>query len=37
MGKINRVVVCGMKSVGKTALLEQLVHGNVTPKTVSVG
>lgn len=35
MGKTTRVVVCGMKSVGKTALLEQLVYGNVTPKTVS--
>ncbi|OXU18866.1 hypothetical protein TSAR_016330 [Trichomalopsis sarcophagae] len=33
MGKTTRVVVCGMKSVGKTALLEQLVYGNVTPKT----
>ena len=36
MGKTTRVVVCGMKSVGKTALLEQLVYGNVTHKTVSI-
>lgn len=36
MGKTTRVVVCGMKSVGKTALLEQLVYGNVTSKTVSM-
>lgn len=34
MGKPTRVVVCGMKGVGKTALLEQLIYGNVTPKTV---
>lgn len=33
MGKTTRVVVCGMKGVGKTALLEQLVYGNVTSKT----
>ncbi|XP_058795915.1 NF-kappa-B inhibitor-interacting Ras-like protein [Phymastichus coffea] len=32
MGKTTKVIVCGMKSVGKTALLEQLVHGNMTPK-----
>ncbi|XP_015521302.1 NF-kappa-B inhibitor-interacting Ras-like protein [Neodiprion lecontei] len=30
MGKTTRVVVCGMKGVGKTALLEQLIYGNVT-------
>lgn len=34
MGKPTRVVVCGMKGVGKTALLEQLIYGNITPKTV---
>ncbi|KAJ8676653.1 hypothetical protein QAD02_012440 [Eretmocerus hayati] len=33
MGKTARVVVCGMKSVGKTAMLEQLVYGNITAKT----
>lgn len=35
MGKITRVVVCGMKGVGKTALLEQLIYGNVDGRTVS--
>jgi NF-kappa-B inhibitor-interacting Ras-like protein len=34
MGKTTRVVVCGMKGVGKTALLEQLIYGNVDKKTV---
>ncbi|XP_070159488.1 NF-kappa-B inhibitor-interacting Ras-like protein [Polyergus mexicanus] len=33
MGKTTRVVVCGMKGVGKTALLEQLIHGNIDAKT----
>ncbi|KAK3914695.1 NF-kappa-B inhibitor-interacting Ras-like protein [Frankliniella fusca] len=33
MGKTLRVVVCGMAGVGKTAILEQLIHGNVTPAT----
>ncbi|XP_053980751.1 NF-kappa-B inhibitor-interacting Ras-like protein isoform X2 [Hylaeus anthracinus] len=33
MGKTTKVVVCGMKGVGKTALLEQLVYGNVNSKT----
>ncbi|EZA53058.1 hypothetical protein DMN91_002506 [Ooceraea biroi] len=33
MGKTTRVVVCGMKGVGKTALLEQLIYGNVNAKT----
>ncbi|XP_012062611.1 PREDICTED: NF-kappa-B inhibitor-interacting Ras-like protein [Atta cephalotes] len=33
MGKTTRVVVCGMKGVGKTALLEQLVYGNINAKT----
>lgn len=33
MGKTTKVVVCGMKGVGKTALLEQLIYGNVNPKT----
>ncbi|XP_043267536.1 NF-kappa-B inhibitor-interacting Ras-like protein [Venturia canescens] len=32
MGKTTKVVVCGMKGVGKTALLEQLIYGNVTTK-----
>ncbi|KAJ9597963.1 hypothetical protein L9F63_011164, partial [Diploptera punctata] len=30
MGKTTRVVVCGLKGVGKTAILEQLIYGNVT-------
>ncbi|XP_020282806.1 NF-kappa-B inhibitor-interacting Ras-like protein [Pseudomyrmex gracilis] len=33
MGKTTRVVVCGMKGVGKTALLEQLIYGNIDVKT----
>jgi NF-kappa-B inhibitor-interacting Ras-like protein len=36
MGKTTRVVVCGMKSVGKTSLLEQLAYGNITQKMVSI-
>lgn len=34
MGKTSRVVVCGMAGVGKTAILEQLIYGNITPSTV---
>lgn len=33
MGKTSKVVICGMKSVGKTAILEQLIYGNVTATT----
>ncbi|XP_023721431.1 NF-kappa-B inhibitor-interacting Ras-like protein [Cryptotermes secundus] len=33
MGKTTRVVVCGLKGVGKTAILEQLIYGNVTKTT----
>lgn len=36
MGKTSKIVVCGMKGVGKTALLEQLIYGNVTLKSVSL-
>lgn len=36
MGKTTKVVVCGMKGVGKTALLEQLIYGNVNVKTVRI-
>lgn len=36
MGKTSRVVVCGMAGVGKTAILEQLIYGNITPSTVSI-
>lgn len=34
--KIAKVVICGMKGVGKTAILEQLIYGSVTPDTVSL-
>jgi NF-kappa-B inhibitor-interacting Ras-like protein len=34
MGKTARVVVCGQKGVGKTAILEQLIYGNITNTTV---
>lgn len=33
--KAGKVVICGMKGIGKTAILEQLIYGNVTPETVS--
>ncbi|XP_060527583.1 NF-kappa-B inhibitor-interacting Ras-like protein [Cylas formicarius] len=32
MGKIAKVIVCGMKSVGKTAILEQVIYGNLSDK-----
>lgn len=35
VGKVAKVVVCGNEGVGKTAILEQLVYGNVTPDSVS--
>lgn len=35
MGKISKVVVCGMKGVGKTAILEQVIYGHITDKSVS--
>lgn len=34
--KVAKVVICGMKSVGKTAILEQLIYGCITPDTVSL-
>lgn len=34
MGKTSKVVICGMKGVGKTTILEQVIYGNVTEKTV---
>lgn len=34
MGKLSKVVVCGMKGVGKTAVLEQLIYGNVNSKSI---
>lgn len=33
--KIAKVVICGMKSVGKTTIVEQLIYGNMTPDSVS--
>jgi hypothetical protein len=36
MGKTTRVVVCGLKGVGKTAILEQLIYGNITKTTVCI-
>ncbi|KAG8240431.1 hypothetical protein J437_LFUL003145 [Ladona fulva] len=33
MGKTPKVVVCGMKGVGKTSILEQLIYGNLTKET----
>lgn len=35
IGKVGKVLICGMKGVGKTALLEQLIYGNVNLDTVS--
>lgn len=35
MGKFSKVVVCGMKGVGKTAILEQVIYGSITEKSVS--
>lgn len=32
--KSAKVLLCGMKNVGKTTLVEQLIHGNVTLETV---
>uniref|UniRef100_A0A1A9UER9 NF-kappa-B inhibitor-interacting Ras-like protein n=1 Tax=Glossina austeni TaxID=7395 RepID=A0A1A9UER9_GLOAU len=33
IGKVGKVLICGMKGVGKTALLEQLIYGNVSVET----
>ncbi|KAL3285795.1 hypothetical protein HHI36_000319 [Cryptolaemus montrouzieri] len=33
MGRTSKVIVCGMKGVGKTAVLQQVIYGNVTTKT----
>lgn len=35
MVKVSKILVCGMKGVGKTALIEQLVYGNITKDNVS--
>ncbi|CAB3369330.1 Hypothetical predicted protein [Cloeon dipterum] len=33
MGKTAKVVVCGARGVGKTAILEQRIHGHITAQT----
>lgn len=33
MGKTARVVMCGLRKVGKTAILEQLIYGNISKST----
>ncbi|KAL9875455.1 LOW QUALITY PROTEIN: NF-kappa-B inhibitor-interacting Ras-like protein [Glossina fuscipes fuscipes] len=33
IGKVGKLLICGMKGVGKTALLEQLIYGNVSVET----
>ncbi|XP_008474019.1 NF-kappa-B inhibitor-interacting Ras-like protein [Diaphorina citri] len=33
MGKTNRVVVCGLKRVGKTSIIEQSIYGNLKKGT----
>lgn len=33
--KSAKVLICGMKNVGKTSLVEQLIYGNVTLESVS--
>lgn len=35
MGKTTRVVLCGLRKVGKTAIVEQLIYGNINKSTVS--
>ncbi|XP_030380030.1 NF-kappa-B inhibitor-interacting Ras-like protein isoform X2 [Scaptodrosophila lebanonensis] len=34
IGKVVKILVCGMKGVGKTALIEQLVYGNINAETI---
>lgn len=34
--KVGKVVICGMKGIGKTAILEQLIYGNITPDSVCI-
>jgi len=36
MGKVSKVVVCGMKGVGKTTLIEQLIYGNFGKQVNSI-
>lgn len=33
MGKTTRVVLCGLRKVGKTAIVEQLIYGNINKST----
>ncbi|XP_065223185.1 NF-kappa-B inhibitor-interacting Ras-like protein 2 [Planococcus citri] len=35
MGKVYRVIVCGMKNVGKTLILEQVIYGKHKNTTVT--
>ncbi len=34
MVKINKVLLCGAKQIGKSAILEQLIYGHVTRDSV---
>lgn len=36
MVKVAKVMICGMKGIGKTAILEQLIYGNISVETVCV-
>lgn len=36
MGKIYRVIICGMKTVGKTLILEQIIYGSHKHNSVSI-
>ena len=36
MVKINKVLLCGAKQIGKSAILEQLIYGHVTKDTVNL-
>uniref|UniRef100_A0A1B0BUF3 Uncharacterized protein n=1 Tax=Glossina palpalis gambiensis TaxID=67801 RepID=A0A1B0BUF3_9MUSC len=33
IGKVGKLLICGMKGIGKTALLEKLIYGNVSVET----
>jgi GTPase SAR1 family protein len=34
MVKINKILLCGAKQVGKSAILEQLIYGHVNKESV---
>ena len=36
MVKINKILLCGAKQVGKSAILEQLIYGHVNKESVSL-